>query len=162
MPICHIVPISRICPRPLPPELREVPDLGSAAGGHPDLFRFPRFLPICSAPCFRERPDFFLSGMPRFAPLSSDLFRFVFSTHQGNPLSDDHLKFCKSPTNFREVPPEAFPITRLAGRLSEVRVGGELFNFDWHSLKTLSIRIKNLRCSSLLTHWLVREKAFPH
>ena len=64
--------------------------MGSPEGGHPDLFRFPRFLLICSVffrfvpicvACFREYPDLF-----RFAPISSDLFRFVFRTNQGNPF----------------------------------------------------------------------------
>ena len=47
---------------------------------------------IC-APCLREYPDLF-----RLAPISSDLFRFVFRTNQtksGRPLSAD--PFCKSP-----------------------------------------------------------------
>ena len=44
------------------------PNLGSAEGGQPDLFRFARFLPICPR-CFWEYPNLF-----RFAPISSDLF----------------------------------------------------------------------------------------
>ena len=37
------------------------PSLGSAEGGQPDLFRFPRSLPICSylRSLFREYPDLF-------------------------------------------------------------------------------------------------------
>ena len=53
---------------------------------------FFRFVPIC-VPCYREYPDLF-----RFAPFSSDLFRFVFRTNQnksGKPLSAG--PFCKSP-----------------------------------------------------------------
>ena len=56
----------------------------------PDLFRFPRFLPICS-----ELRSMF-SGIPRFVPICSDLLRFLpicsdlFSeqirTDQGNPF----------------------------------------------------------------------------
>ena len=54
-----------------------------------DLFRFPRFLPICSD--FRS----VFSGIPRFAPICSDLLRFLpiccfqkeqFRTNQGNPF----------------------------------------------------------------------------
>ena len=37
--------------------------LGSAEGGYPDLFRFPRFIPIC-APCFWEYTD-----LLRFLPI---------------------------------------------------------------------------------------------
>ena len=69
------------------------PNLGSAEGGHPDFFRFPRFLPICS-----DLRSLF-AGMPRFVPICSDFFRFVFRTNQnklGKPLSAD--PFCKSPT----------------------------------------------------------------
>ena len=77
----------------------EPPNLGSAEGGHPDLFRFYPISPFSSdlfrfAPiCFRECPDLF-----RFVLFSSDLFRFVFRTSQnksGQPLSAD--PFCKSP-----------------------------------------------------------------
>ena len=70
------------------------PNLGSAERGHPaicsDLFRFPRFLPICS-----DLRSMF-SGIPRFVPICSDLLRFLpicsdlFSeqirTDQGNPF----------------------------------------------------------------------------
>ena len=73
------------------------PHLGSAEGGHPDLFRFPRFLPICS-----DLRSLF-SGILRFVPICSDLLRFLpicsdlFSeqTNKGNPFSAD--PFCKSP-----------------------------------------------------------------
>ena len=68
------------------------PGLASAEGGYPDLFRFPRFLPICS-----DLRSLF-SGMPRFVPICSDLFRFVFRANQnksGKLLSSD--PFCKSP-----------------------------------------------------------------
>ena len=57
--------------------------LGSPEGGHPDLFRFPRFLPIC--PDLRS----FFSGMPRFVPISADLFSEQIGTNQGIPPSAD-------------------------------------------------------------------------
>ena len=57
------------------------PDLGSPERGLPNLFRFPRFLPICS-----DLHSLF-SGIPRFVPISSDLFRFVFRTNQNKLLS---------------------------------------------------------------------------
>ena len=65
-------------------------------GGHPDLFRFPRFLPICSdlRSCCREYP-----ALLRFVPICSNLFRFVVRTNQntsGKPLSAD--PFCRSPS----------------------------------------------------------------
>ena len=63
-------------------KVSEPPHLGSAEGGHPDLFRFPRFLPICSA--LRS----LFSGMPwlfRFALISSDLFSEQIRTNQ-NPF----------------------------------------------------------------------------
>ena len=56
-----------------------------------DFPLFFRFVPIC-VPCFREYADLF-----RFAPFSSDLFRFVFRTNQNKsekPLSVD--PFCES------------------------------------------------------------------
>ena len=84
------------------------PNLGSAERGHPDLFRFSRFLPICSG-----LPSLF-SGIPRFVPVCSFLFRFVFRTNQnksGNPLSAD--PFCKSAKDIRRIRvPNAFR-TRL-------------------------------------------------
>ena len=72
-------------------------DLGSAEGDHPDLFRFPRFLPICS-----DLRSLF-PGMPRFVPICSVFFQFVpaFRTNQnklGKPLSAD--PFCKSPIQY--------------------------------------------------------------
>ena len=77
-------------------ESHKDPNLGSAEGGFvPICSDFPvffRFVPIC-VPRLRECPDLF-----RFAPISSDLFRFVFRTNQnksGKPLSAD--PFCKSP-----------------------------------------------------------------
>ena len=90
--------------------------MGSARESHPDLFRCPRSLPICSdlrslfwrklfrfAPfsselfrfallsnCLRENPDLF-----RVAPFSSDLFSTQIRTNKsGKPLSAD--PFCKS------------------------------------------------------------------
>ena len=63
------------------------PDLGLADRGHPDLFRFPRSLPICSEfrSLFRACTDLF-----RFAPISSDLFsEKVMETRFCRPL----LKF---------------------------------------------------------------------
>ena len=74
------------------------PGLGSAERGHPNLFRFPRFLrfvPIW-APCFGNTP--ICSDLFRFLPICSVFFRFVFRTNQntsGKPLSAD--PFCKSP-----------------------------------------------------------------
>ena len=69
----------------------ESPGLGSPERGHPDLFRFPRFLPICS----NLRSLF--SGMSRFVPICCDLLRFLpicsdlFSeqirTNQGNRMN---------------------------------------------------------------------------
>ena len=59
--------------------------MGSAEGGHPDLFRFPHFLLIC-VPCF-QYPDLFC-----FAPLSSDSFSEQI---RENPLL---------PTPFLQVP----------------------------------------------------------
>ena len=67
------------------------PDLGSAEGGHPDLFRFPRFfffrfVPICVS-CFRECPD--CSDVFRFTPffpICSDLFSEQIRTNQRNPF----------------------------------------------------------------------------
>ena len=56
------------------------PTMGSAEGGHPDLFRFPRFLPICS-----DLHSLF-SGIPRFVPICSDLFSEQIRTNQGNPF----------------------------------------------------------------------------
>ena len=65
--------------------------MGSAEGGHPDLFRFPRFLRICSD--LRS----LLSGIPRFVPICSVRFALISSdcsdykseqirTDQGNPF----------------------------------------------------------------------------
>ena len=51
------------------------PNLGSAEGGHPDLFRLPRFLPICSD--LRSLFSGFLPISSDFLTFSSDLFRFV-------------------------------------------------------------------------------------
>ena len=78
------------------------PDLGSAEGGHPILFRFVPISPF-SSDLFRFAFLVFgntpiCSDLFRFAPFSSDLFRFVFRTNQnksGKPLSAD--PFCKSP-----------------------------------------------------------------
>ena len=57
------------------------------------LFRFSRFLPICS-----DLRSLFL-GIPRFVPICSVFFRFVLRTNQsksGRPLSAD--PFCRFPT----------------------------------------------------------------
>ena len=50
------------------------PDLGSAEGGHPDLFRVPRFLPICS-----NLRSLFSGFVPLCSelPICSDLLRFL-------------------------------------------------------------------------------------
>ena len=67
----------------LPKEpLRDQP-LWEGRRGLPNLFRFPRSLLICSdlRSLFRECPDLF-----RFDRISSDLFRPVFRTNQGNPF----------------------------------------------------------------------------
>ena len=66
------------------------PGLGSAEGGHPDLFRFVPISPF-SSDLFRFALLVFgntpiCSDLFRFAPFSSDLFRFVFRTNQGNPF----------------------------------------------------------------------------
>ena len=68
------------------------PCLGSREGGHLDLFRFVRFLSICSdLRCL-------FSEIPRFVPICSDFFRSVpIRGHQRNSLSPD--PFCKYPTN---------------------------------------------------------------
>ena len=63
------------------------PNLGSAERGHPDLSRFPRFLPICSDS--RSLFPGLCSDLFRLAPISSDFFRPVFRTsqnNQGNPI----------------------------------------------------------------------------
>ena len=83
------------------------PRFGVSRRGSPpissDLFRFPLFLPICSdlRSLFSGIPRF-ESDLFRFAPISSDLFRFVFRTNQnksGKPLSAD--PFGKSPKRSR-------------------------------------------------------------
>ena len=55
---------------------RKAPTLGSAERLHADLFRFPRFLPICSdlrsILVFGNTP--ICSDLFRFAPIASDLF----------------------------------------------------------------------------------------
>ena len=106
--------------------------MGSAEGGHPDLLRFPRFLPICSD--FR----FLFSGMPRFVPICSVFFRFVPITNQNKSEQIRETPFCrpllqipdwvrknptklpaknkKSPTSFwrsagRRISAEAFVLT---------------------------------------------------
>ena len=78
------------------------PNLGSAEGGHPDLFRnfrFPRCLPACS-----DLSSLF-SGMPRCVPICSDLLRPLpiksflpscFRTSQRNPYLP--TPFCKYPS----------------------------------------------------------------
>ena len=78
------------------PSRSEPPVWGHQKGVTPicsNLFRFPRFLPICS-----DLRSLF-SGIPRFLPICSDFFRFVFKTNQnksGKPPSAD--LFCNSPT----------------------------------------------------------------
>ena len=92
--------------------------MGSAEGGHPDLCRFPRFLPIC----FDLRSLFL--GIRRFVPICSvffDLFRFVFRTNQsksGKPLSAD--PFCKSPTL----------VLQIADCFTTLNVNNKLFDKD--------------------------------
>ena len=49
-----------------------------------DLFRFPRFVPIC-APCFWEFVPI-CSDLFRFLPICSDLFSEQIRTNQGNPF----------------------------------------------------------------------------
>ena len=81
------------------------PELGSVEGGHPDLFRFLRFLPICSD--LRS----LLSGI---VPICSDLLRFLpicVHNKSGKRLSAADPAFANS----REVPrkfprlPRKFP-----------------------------------------------------
>ena len=54
-----------------------------------DLFRFPRFLPIC-VPCFRECPDLF-----RFVPICSVFFRFVPICFQNKSEQIRETPFCR-------------------------------------------------------------------
>ena len=65
------------------------PGLGSAEGGYPDLFRFPRFLPICS-----DLRSLF-SGIPRFVPICSVFFRFVPICFQNKPEQIRESPFCR-------------------------------------------------------------------
>ena len=66
------------------------PGLGSAEGGHPDLFRFVPISPFSSdlfrfaLLVFRNTP--ICSDLLRFLPICSDLFSEQIRTNQGNPF----------------------------------------------------------------------------
>ena len=64
---------------------------GVGQRGVTHLFRFPRFLPICS-----ELQSLF-SGMPRFVTICSDIFGFVFRTNQAKPFPP--TPFSRDPGN---------------------------------------------------------------
>ena len=66
--------------------------LGSPERGHPDLFRFPSFLPICS-----DLRSLF-SGIPRFVPICSALLRilrFVLLCFQNKSEQIRETPFCR-------------------------------------------------------------------
>ena len=85
--------------------------MGSAEGGHPGLFRFVPISPF-SSDLFRFGVRSLLSGIPRFVPICSVFFRFVFRTNQnksGKPLSAD--PFCKSPISRRSINVKGFGLS---------------------------------------------------
>ena len=64
------------------------PTLGSAERGHPDFFRFVPISPFCS-----DLRSLF-SGIPRFVPICSVLFRFVPRTNQNKSEQIRETPFC--------------------------------------------------------------------
>ena len=66
----------------------EAPDLGSAEGDHPDLFRFVPISPFSS-----DLRSLF-SGVPRFVPICSVFFRFVPLCFQNKSEQIRETPFC--------------------------------------------------------------------
>ena len=97
------------------------PPIGGRQKGHPDLFRFPRFLPICSV-----LRSWFL-GIPRFLLICSDFFRCLLIRFQNKSENIKEIPFCRP---LLQVPDQSALQHASGSRISLQYTKVELIFFD--------------------------------